>query len=293
MYTQFFGSYLLQRGVIDQGQLMDAITKMSTDRIKIGTIAMTKGLMTPSEVDECLYVQTREDKKFGEIAIERGYLTQPQVNELLSEQTSDFLLLGQILVEAGCFSNADLERLVFEYRADNEFYDLEISIDNKDRVDSLIEKFFVTSELPVTDKAVMYLKLLFNSLIRFIGDDFTPLSPVPITEYPVSFAICQKIEGQRTYMTTVDMDRTAAIEFASRYANESFNSFNEYIIASVEDFINLHNGLFLVNVSNETTEELKLLPPFEVESGLLPVTDSTVLLPVVYPFGKINLIVSF
>lgn len=293
MYTQFFGSYLLQNNAITKEQLMSAIAKLSDNRIKIGTIALTKGLMTASEIDECLFVQTRENKRFGEIAIERGYLSEEQVKDLLDEQVSDYVLLGQILVEDGCFSNSNLERLMFDYQQENELYDLDLDAENSEKVRTLIDRFFITAEIPSNHRISMYMELLFNSLIRFIGDDFTPCPPMVLTEYPVSFAISQDITGKSTYTTTIDLDRNSAVEFAGRYANDFFDNFNEYVMASIEDFINLHNGLFVVNISNSESDELILSPPHIVEEELLPSKGTILLIPVLYPFGKVNLLVSF
>ena len=57
------------------------------------------------------------------------------------------------------------------------------------------------------------------------------------------------------------------VEFANRYSDEMFTVDEmEYIEAAACDFINIHNGLFTVNVSSESNEELTLTPP-EVFEG--------------------------
>ena len=249
MYTQFLGNYLLQRGIVNQEQLFKAMSRLSQTHIKLGTIAIKEGLMTAKEVDECLYVQSREDKRFGEIAVERGYLTNDQVNELLSLQTPDYILLGQNLVEDNVFSYEDLERILFEYQNDTELYDLSLDVENQETIAAIIKKFFLLAEMPVNETNVMYLELMFNSLIRFVGEDFSPLTPMVLDEYPITFGVSQAISNNNDYLTHIDCDRDTAIAFASRYANEEFTEFDEYVIAALEDFLNLHNGLFIVNVS--------------------------------------------
>ncbi len=293
MYTQFFGNYLLQRELINQDQLMAALSKISESKVKLGTLALSKELMTASEVDECLYMQTREDKRFGEIAVERGYLTEEQIQDLLKEQVSDFILLGQILVEDGAFSYEDLERYIFDYKNENEIYDLELCVENKDKIQELISKFFLMEGIEINEAIVMYLELLFNSLIRFIGEDFTPLPPVATKEYPTSHAVGQKIIGSCNYTTFIDMDRTTAIHFANRYAHEELREYNDYVIAATEDFINLHNGLFLVNASNNIGEDSELCPPEDFQEKMLEAEGTYAVFPVIYPFGKINLVVEF
>ena len=42
---------------------------------------------------------------------------------------------------------------------------------------------------------------------------------------------------------------------------EELYEFDEYVSASMEDFLNLHNGLYSVNMSNDYSMELHLQPP--------------------------------
>ena len=293
MYTQFLGNYLLQRGVVTQEQLFNAMSRLSKTHIKLGTIAIHEGLMTAKEVDECLYVQTREDKRFGEIAINRGYLTEDQVNELLSKQTPDYILLGQNLVEDGVFSYEELERILFDYKNDSELYDLSLDVENQEAIEAIISKFFIIAEMPVEETNIMYLELLFNSLIRFVGEDFSPLTPMVLDEYPVTFGVSQSISSDREYLTHIDCDRETAIAFASRYAKEEFSDFDEYVIAALEDFLNLHNGLFIVNVSNSLSKTISLAPPSITMDGVISGPNKAVDFPVAYPFGTIHVIICF
>ncbi len=293
MFTQFLGNYLLQKGIVTREQLFNAMSRLSQTHIKLGTIAIHQGLMTANEVDECLYVQTREDKRFGEIAVDRGYLTDGQVAELLSIQTPDYILLGQNLVDDGIISYEELERIIFDYKSESELYDLELDVENHETINGIIEKFFLLAEMPVNDMNVMYLELMFNSLIRFIGEDFSPLTPMIVDEYPITFGVSQGIFSERDYVTHIDCDRETAIAFASRYAKEDFNEFNEYVVAALEDFLNLHNGLFIVNVSNQMSKDISLSPPLVSSEGVLTGANKCVDFPVAYPFGTVHLIICF
>ncbi|MDC7277883.1 MULTISPECIES: hypothetical protein [Pseudobutyrivibrio] len=293
MYTQFLGNYLLQKGLVTQEQLFNAMSRLSQTHIKLGTIAIHEGLMTANEVDECLYVQTREDKRFGEIAIARGYLDESQVEELLSKQTPDFVLLGQNLVEDGVFSYEELERIIFDYKNEAELYDLDLDVENQDAIENIISKFFLMAEMPTNDLNLMYLELMFNSLIRFIGEDFSPLTPMVLDEFPVTFGVSQGVSSDHEFITHIDCDRETAIAFSSRYAKEDFNEFNEYIVAALEDFLNLHNGLFIVNASNQLSKDISLSPPVITEEGVLSGPNKCVDFPVAYPFGTVHLLVCF
>ena len=292
MYSQLFGSYLLRKGAVTPEQLSEAITKVSRTRIKLGTLAIHAGLMVASEVDEVCFLQTREDKRFGEIATERGYLTEEQVRDLLNAQAPDFLLLGQRLVEDGVMNNTELERYMLDYQTENEIYDMDLNVENKEKITKLIERFFMIAEIPVTEYSILYMELMFNNLVRFIGDDFTPLTPVPCEEYPTNYCVTQALHGKVNCISRIDMTPEIAIEFASRYAKEEFTEFDEYVKASIEDFINLHNGLFIVNMSNQYSTELTLEPPSVDHAEALSLPPASFLIPIVYPFGTIHLLTS-
>ena len=289
MYTQFFGNYLLSRNYVTQEQLFDAMQKQASQRIRLGTLAISDGLMTAEEVDTVVIQQTHEDKKFGELAIELGYLSNAQVMELLKKQTPDFLLLGQILVDDGVLSYSDLESLINDYRTQNEMIDLDMTADN-DNIVRLFENFFISSETPITKEGRMFLELLFNNFIRFIGEDFTPLTAEECHEFPIEYCVKQEVLGDYSIASYLSMDEATAIEFSSRYVGEPFAAFDEYVQASLEDFLNLHNGLFIVNLSNEFSMELELSAPERIEDPLIVFENTTYYFPILYSFGTVNFI---
>lgn len=292
MYAQFFGSFLLSRKAVSAEELTEAIARMSDTHIKLGTLAMHKGYMTASEVDEVCFFQTREDKRFGEIALERNYLFEDQLDDLLKSQNPDYLLLGQCLVDMGCLSNADLEALMVEYQDENDLDDISAASENPEKLTKIIEHYFRIAEKPITEHGLMYMKLIFNNLVRFIGEDFTPLSPIQCTEYTTNYCVKQEISGPMKITSRIDMTPEVAIPFASRYAKMDFNVFDEYVKASLEDFLNLHNGIFLVNMSNSYSTELTLEPPAPEDAGSLPLTEDSFVIPVIYPFGSIYLLLT-
>ena len=291
MYAQFFGNYLLSHDLITKEQLLAAMEQKNTKRPKLGTIAMHAGYMSASEVEHIHILQTHQDRKFGELAVEVGILTPEQVDELLCSQTPDYLALGQALIDAGVIDNFEWERLVIEYISENEIYDLDNAEDSKEKVEQLFRHYLAESEdARDNDVVVMYCSLLFNNLVRFIGDDFTPVLGTRILEYPKNFCVSQAICGKHNIKMYIDMSEETCIEFASRYVGDEFYEFDEYVEAAVADFANLHNGLFCVNISNNDNIELVLDPPATEEDMLLFFEDTAFLMPIIYPFGTVNFI---
>ena len=291
MYAQFFGSFLLSKDSVTPEQLTAAISQASETRLKLGTLALHKYYMTAEQVDEVCFLQTREDKRFGEIAIEKGYLREEQVDELLAVQSPDYLILGQTLIDMGVLSNSDLELLISEYEIFNEIDDM--SLENQSKTDRLIRNFFTFSGKELTEHALMYINLVFNNLVRFIGSDFTPLNPISCSEeHDINYCVRQEVHGEVDCYSRIDMDEATAISFASRYAKMEFSELDEYVKASIDDFLNLHNGLFLVNMSNAFSMELSLTPPVSEEGNTISLPDGSFIIPVIYPFGTVHIIVS-
>lgn len=293
MYAQFFGNYLLSRDIVTREQLLGAMQKASSTKIKLGTLAIHAGYMTASEVDRVIILQTHQDKRFGELAISEGYLTEMQVTELLKEQNPDFLLLGQALVEDGIIDNQQLQNLIIDYQSDNELDDFNYSNETLDNINHMVENFFVLAERSLSSYEIAFFHLLLNNLIRFIGDDFTLVPPSLCKEYPTNYCVSQKINGEFSLRTYLDIPETTCIDFASRYVGDTFTEFDEYVQSSLDDFLNLHNGLFLVNVSNERSIELSLEPPVAEKDELLSFERESYLLPIVYPFGTLHFIFEF
>ena len=248
--------------------------------------------MTAAEVDSVIVEQTHQDKKFGELTIEIGYLTDEQVKTLSNIQSPDFLLLGQILLDKEIIDNTTLEKIIKDYRQENEISDLDMVLEDKESVENLIEHFFSETSLKPSALDKMYIELLFNSFIRFVGDDYTPLSAEQCECFSADCVVRQNICGEYAVSTYIGMNQATAINFASRYVKENFSVYDEYVQASLDDFLNLNNGLFTVNCSNEEALELTLSAPEHLDGE--PLTfKKAYKLKVLYPFGTVHFIIEF
>ena len=290
MFTQLFGNYLLKKGIVNKQQLTEAIRISAESHIKIGSLAIHCGYMTPEQVERVYICQTHEDLLFGQIAIREGYINEEQLDEILREQTPSYLKIGQTLVEQGVITRNEFDVLVHEYQTENEISSLDSVTEQMASFQKMISTFCSYTTITENTKLVSYLHLLFNNLIRFIGADFTPLNMVPIHEHFTTCASSQEITGRIPIQIAIDMESETGIHFASRYAGEDFIEFDEYCQASLDDFLNLHNGLFLVNMSNMHDIELGLNPPLPVCNAKYVPDGDSYFLPVIFTFGIVNFI---
>lgn len=292
MFTQFFGNYLLNQKLVTPEQLVDAMQEKHNTRMKLGVLAINAGYMTASQVERVHELQSKMDKRIGDIAVELGYMTEEQVMELLHSQPLGYLLLGQAIVDKGYMTNSDFEAAINSYKEKYSLTDEDIANNSDTKIDSLISSlcdFTKTSNPALYEE---FVSLLMNNLVRFVGDDFTPLQP----EYSInstSFkSTSQNINGEFNMSTKIFADESTLIEFACRYSGEDINELNEYVEASGQDFINLHNGLFTVNVSNNQQIELTLTPPTPLVELTPSEVSNCLILPFQYPFGTVRFSIS-
>lgn len=291
MYTQFFGNYLLNQHLITPEQLMDAIQNKKNIHLKLGVLAIHSGYMTADEVMFVRAKQTQVDKRFGVLAVEEGFMSNHQLEELLNTQTPDYLLLSQLLVDKGYLTMEQFQTAMIEYQSKYELTELDFSNEQNTKVDALIREFYEFDEIydkELKEMLYCYITLLFNDIIRFIGDDFTPFPIVKIGAYPITWCVSQNISGDFSLRTALDMDESTLISFASRYVGEEYHTNDEYVRSSMEDFINLNNGLYAVNISNISSKILYLEPPLTENDVLFVPKAPIYYIPIQFTFGTVN-----
>ncbi len=294
MFTQFFGGYLLNRQIVSAENLKKAIELKSSTRVKLGVLAINAGYMTAKQVDAVHKMQATVDKRIGDIAVEMGYLTPEQVTELLSTQKTGCLVLGQTLVDMGCLTNEEFEEALNSYKSEHHLDDEDFVAENAQKTGAVIGNFYDIDDKNTANGELIseYINILFKNLIRFIGDDFTPLPTSEIDESCT--AVCQKLGGGFDAMTSVIADDKAFVAFASRYAEEELTENDEYAKDVVSEFLNLSNGLFTVNVSNNIGKELTLAPQ-EVKTAADVVGSGArhiMKIPVEFSFGKVIFVIA-
>ncbi|MEZ0310911.1 MAG: chemotaxis protein CheX [Myxococcota bacterium] len=118
MATQFFGQFLLARGLLSRAQLLDAVEYQERQNLRLGDYAVKKGFITPADAARIHTAQTTRDIQFGEAAVELGFLARDQLKELLRAQQADHLYLGDCLTRLGVLSAEAVTKALAEYRED-------------------------------------------------------------------------------------------------------------------------------------------------------------------------------
>lgn len=254
MFSQYFGHYLLDQGYITREQLADALEYQKNTHIKFGVLAVDEGLLTPLQVDNIHQMQKQVDKRFGEIAVELGYLTEEQVESMLSAQKPNHLLLAQALVDKGYMTIEQFSNALNEYKELYRLSDEEFEAIKNGDIDTLVGTVLKEKNAEKVSTFRKYLSLFAKNMIRFI-DTQVYLDVTPSKEIKESYwLVRQDIIGEQPLFTAIYADDEIFLSLASIYAEEELTQLDEYAQDSVSEFLNLNNGIYLVNMSNDGTE---------------------------------------
>lgn len=292
MFSQFYGSFLLNKKLVTPEELTKAFEIKKSTRMKLGVLAINEGLMSASQVEHVNATQQNIDKRFGDLAVELGYLTDEDVESLLAKQPTGYLILGQALVNMGALSNFDFEKSIKEYRENYEIDD-----DKTDKqgetISKLISSFYHFGTAQKAKINTDYVEFLLKNIIRFIGDDFTPLECMTVSEIEARHIVTQKIQGEQyESLTGICGGITEYVEIAGRFAKEKFTEVDDFVIASMGELLNVINGLFAVNESNYYGFELTMQPQEYCESGKVTFSKPAFCIPIVFGFGEVDFIIS-
>ncbi len=293
MFSQFFGGFLLNNGMVTREQLAAALDEKKNTRLRLGVLAINDGLMTAEQVEQVNVTQQTVDKLFGDLAVEMGFLKPTDVEDLLHKQPTDYLLLGQTLVNNGALTNAEFESAINSYKASLSLTDDEISGDQNEKLADLVSEFYHFSTTQNAKLYTNYVSLLYKSLVRFVGDDFTPLEAAIRKSVTAQKGVSQSIGGAYTGFTGICASKSDYRAFAKRFGKDAYFEADEFDDACVGEFLNVCNGLYAVNESNETGTEITLTPLTFVTDGKLDPGKESFSIPVQFTFGEIEFIVAF
>jgi hypothetical protein len=247
MFSQYFGHYLLNHELITREQLADVLEYQKSVHVKFGVIAVDEDFMTPSQVEEVHEKQKQVDKRFGEIAIELGYLSDDQVEVLISKQKQKHLFLAQALVDRGYMTIEQFSQALNQYKKENSLSDDQFEELKSGSIEALVENLLVDDNKSIYGK---YVTLFAKNVIRFIDDQVhLEVSNAEVVQQD-KWLVHQEILGESPLFTAITANEEVFLHIASKHAEEELTEVDELAKASVSEFLNLTNGIYLVNMSN-------------------------------------------
>ena len=110
-------------------------------------------------------------------------------------------------------------------------------------------------------KKDQYFDELLQSLHLFIDESFSLKSDESGSSFPDSCVVSQDIIGDYTAISGISCSNDTAIKISAKYSGIDIGECEEIFDEILSDFLNLHNGRFVVELSNNFNTECSLSPP--------------------------------
>lgn len=264
MFSQFFGNYLLEHKKINDDQFDTCMEYMRANRVKLGLIAESAGLLTPGQSDELNQLQMQTDKRFGDLAVEKGYLTEEDVAHLLKLQGNPYLIFVQALEETGVMERQEALALVPDFQKELGISDTALEAMKTGDFDKLIPEFIPDSENP----NIALISLALRNIVRFVSSYIRFDKAERITEYSAKYLAYQKTIGDYDGFFGFASNDDSILMVASGFAGEYFEKADEDALDSVCEFTNCINGLHATELSF-TDIVIDMMPPeFTFDGGI-------------------------
>jgi hypothetical protein len=288
MFSAFFGHYLLNKGVVTKEELTHVLDRQKNVRLMLGVLAINAGYMNAKQVDEVHYIQNLKDQRFGEIAVSKGYLTNDQLLVLLGQQKAEHLILAQTLIDDGIMTMQTFEQEILLYKIAHGLDDHQFEAIKKGDVDVVMTAFLAFEKTGMSEFYIDFVTLFVKNIIRFIDRNVYIDRVERIDSILEKHLFEQDIIGTETLLTAYSGDDAAILDVASKHAGELLESIDAYAIDSACEFINLTNGLFVVNESDRGNQ-LSLTIQKYVKNASIPENKKLYRIPIHITQGVLNL----
>lgn len=286
MFSQFFGNYLLNKGKITKDQFTSCMEYMRANRVKLGLIAESEGLLTRKQSDELNQLQMQTDKRFGDLAVERGYLTDADISHLLQLQGNPYLIFVQALEENKIMNRDEVTNLVEEFQKESGLTNTALEAIKSGDFDRLLPAFVAADK----EEYITLMALTLRNIVRFVSSYIRIENAKRVTDYSAKYIAYQKTTGAYDGFLGFASDDSAILTIADGYAGEYFEKPDEDALDSVCEFTNCINGLYATELSYKEIS-IDMLPPEFLFDGTIQDSDGFYILPLYITGKKVDMII--
>ena len=142
----------------------------------------------------------------------------------------------------------------------------------------------------MTEFVRSYIEKLVADISLYVDSSIIVEDIETVTRYKASQELSQDITGIPSAYSAIDGDKDVLVHFAEQYAKLGIDSFDVLAKEAILDFLNLHNGLFIVYLSKLNLCELSLNAPRQDEElNITTEVDGKItIIPVRFSFGTVR-----
>ena len=270
MGNRYFSQYLLNAGVLDAGNISDVMPKSAHAVPQLHILAMQQHLLSESQVEELStaddVVKTLEEAKM---------LSDAQIESLKNTVPGRDARVAQTLLDEHIADLKTIERCFREYDND-EIHPI------KDAVKKIVSKYEEMN--PVEDIYGEYTEMFVGALQRFMDTDAVVLTEATDLDFAGTRIVSQSMGGQLSVAVAVLAKNQMFLEMARRYSGEDLTELDELAEDSLAEFINVLNGLYIVNLSGRDLDMDLDMPRGGQDVG--PTASNMIAMRIVTDFGS-------
>ncbi len=270
MGNRYFSQYLLNAGVLDAGNISDVMPKSAHAVPQLHILAMQQHLLSESQVEELStaddVVKTLEEAKM---------LSDAQIESLKNTVPGRDARVAQTLLDEHIADLKTIERCFREYDND-ELHPI------KDAVKKIVSKYEEMN--PVADIYGEYTEMFVGALQRFMNTDAVVLTEATDLDFAGTRIVSQSMGGQLSVAVAVQAKNQMFLEMARRYSGEDLTELDELAEDSLAEFINVLNGLYIVNLSGRDLDMDLDMPRSGQDVG--PTASNLIAMRIVTDFGS-------
>ena len=278
MPSQYLAQYLLNTGVLGIETVRQLLIKASRRKPQLPVLAMQHKLLKAGQLEEFAGLSTA---KFKAAVEEKGLLTKVQIKNLQDMPADDDLRFAQVMLDKKVAGYTELEKLITEWSS---------SVSPLQEAVGRAAGQEVEKELGDYSD---YVEVFVHTFMRFMGGQ-TVVDPdrqtaVPKTAEPTHM-VSQRLSGDRAFVVGIVAQDDVFLELARHYSKEELVWLNPLAEDSMEEFLNVVNGLYAVELSKRDLE-IDLELPHTVKNTL-PMGNLQLTMRLFSAFGDFSLVLS-
>ena len=237
MNSLYFAQYLVNEGALSSQEVKELLCQSEKTEPGLAVIALAEGAVSASKLAELMPF---EKDSFSKLAVAEGLLFASQVEKLQGVRSTDGLKPAQALLDSGKMDFVELGRQMATCGSSE-------GSPIKDAVRRFAED---NEELAAeVEYYADFTELFMRSLMRFMDTTAVVDScDSDCEELFASHTVSQRLSGAVSFVSGIYANDKVFVEMAKRYSREPIEEADEMAEDSVAEFLNVVNGLFVVDL---------------------------------------------
>ncbi len=237
MNNLYFAQYLVNEDILSPQEVKEYLRACENTEPGLAVIALAEGAVSASKLAE---LAPFEKDAFPKLAVAEGVLFPSQLEKLREVRNMDGLRFAQALLDSEKMDFIELGKQMAACGAED-------GSSIKDAVRRIVEN---NDELAVeAESYAEFTELFMRSFMRFM-DTTAVVNYCPLEREGMfaSHIISQRLSGEISFVSGLYASDKVFVEMAQRYSREKIDDADEIAEDSIAEFLNVVNGLFVVDL---------------------------------------------